>query len=305
MPDSLSDAIKNGNLQPASAFNPNGVTSAQLEKLGENLSGVWDVNKNKRGPDTGFQASMGDSFSFGDFRLGYITAAGWKQEFRKQNEINREFSATRAGLDEIQDFGVQRSLREVAVTGYAATELEYKNTHRLFAKTMFLRQSFDEARITQGTTDAETTDVRRTRLRFFSNQLLMNQFGGEHRFDRLKDFTINWLYTDATANRDEPKTRDYRYDLDARNNNYIFSQRVDSNLISYSDSVDKDRSWRVDGKLPLQLTPSHKLTLSSGFITQTKSRDASSQRFSYFRFGPDASNSGVYSQPSVESILQP
>ncbi|MEI2767561.1 MAG: carboxypeptidase regulatory-like domain-containing protein [Nitrosomonas sp.] len=236
MPDSLSDAIKNGNLQPASAFNPNGVTSAQLEKLGENLSGVWDVNKNKRGPDTGFQASMGDSFSFGDFRLGYITAAGWKQEFRKQNEINREFSATRAGLDEIQDFGVQRSLREVAVTGYAATELEYKNTHRLFAKTMFLRQSFDEARITQGTTDAETTDVRRTRLRFFSNQLLMNQFGGEHRFDRLKDFTINWLYTDATANRDEPKTRDYRYDLDARNNNYIFSQRVDSNLISYSDS---------------------------------------------------------------------
>lgn len=305
LPDSLSDAIKNGNLQPASAFNPNGVTPGQLEKLGENLSGVWDVNKNKRGPDSGFQASMGDSFSFGDFRLGYIAAAGWKQEFRKQNEINREFSATRAGLDEIQDWGVQRSLREVAVTGYAATELEYKNTHRLFAKTMFLRQSFDEARITQGTTDAETTDVRRTRLRFFSNQLLMNQFGGEHRFDRLKDFTINWLYTDATANRDEPKTRDYRYDLDARNNNYIFSQRVDSNLTSYSDLIDKDRSWRVDGKLPLQLMPGHKLTLSSGFITQTKSRDASSQRFSYFRFGPDASNSGVYSRPSVESILQP
>ena len=305
MPDALGNVIKEGNLQPASAFNPNGVTPGQLERIGENLSGVWDVNRNKRGPDTGFQASMGDSFSFGDFRLGYIAAAGWKQEFRKQNEINREFSATRAGLDEIQDWGVQRSLREVAITGYAATELEYKDTHRLFAKTMFLRQSIDEARISQGTTDAETTDVRRTRLRFFSNQLLMNQFGGEHRFDRLKDFSINWLYTDATANRDEPKTRDYRYDFDERNSNYIFSQRVDSNLISYSDLIDKDRSWRVDGKLPLQLMPSHKLTLSSGFITQTKSRDASSQRFSYFRFGPDASNSGIYSRPSVESILQP
>ncbi|WP_297324849.1 carboxypeptidase regulatory-like domain-containing protein [Nitrosomonas sp.] len=303
MPDSLADATKNGNLQPASAFNPNGVTPGQLEKLGENLSGTWDVNRNKRGPDTGFQTSMGDSFTFGDFRVGYIAAAGWKQEFRKQNELNREFASSR--LIETQNLDVQRSLREVAVTGYAATELEYKDTHRLFAKTMFLRQSVDEARISQGFVDSETTDVRRTRLRFFSNQLLMNQFGGEHRFDWLKDFSINWLYTDATANRDEPKTRDYRYDTSPTTGNYIFSQRADSNVTTFADLVDKDQSWRVDGKLPLQLTPHHKLTLSSGLITQSKSRDASARRFSYFRFGPDASNTAITSQSSLENILQP
>ncbi len=303
LPDSLANATQNGNLQPASVFNPNGVTPEQLEGLGEDLSGVWDVNRNKQGPDTGFQASMGDSFSFGDFRLGYIAAAGWKQEFRRQNEINREFASAR--LIETQDLDVQRSLREVAVTGYAATELEYKDTHRLFAKTMFLRQSIDEARISQGFVDAETTEVRRTRLRFFSNQLLTNQFGGEHRFDWLRDFSINWLYTDATANRDEPKTRDYRYDASPATGNYIFSQRADSNVTTYADLIDKDQSWRVDGKLPLQLAPNHKLTLSSGFITQTKSRDASAQRFSYFRFGPDASNTAITSQSSVESILLP
>ena len=305
LPDALSDATKNGNLQPASVFNPNGVTPAQLEKLGEGLSGVWDVNKKKRGPDTGFQASMGDSFSFGDFRLGYIAAAGWKREFRNQNEVNREFSATTSGIKQIQDLDVQRSLSEVQMTGYAATELEYKDKHRLFAKTMFLRQSFDEARISQGFADAETTDIRRTRMRFFSNQLLMNQFGGEHRFDWLKDFSINWLYTDATANRDEPKTRDYRYDVSPQTGAYNLSQRADSNLLTYSDLIDKDQSWRVDGKLPMQLTPSHKLTFSSGFITQSKTRDANAQRFSYFRFGPDASRQDVLGQQSLEGILQP
>ncbi|MEK6686702.1 MAG: carboxypeptidase regulatory-like domain-containing protein, partial [Pseudomonadota bacterium] len=94
LPDSIADATKNGGtIQPASVFNPNGSTPAQIEKLGEDLSGVWDVNRRKRGPDTGLQASMGDSFSLGDFRLGYIAAAGWKQEFRKQNEVNREFVA--------------------------------------------------------------------------------------------------------------------------------------------------------------------------------------------------------------------
>jgi len=302
MPDSLADATKNGNLQPASVFNPNGLTPAQTEKLGEDLSGVWDVNKRKRGPDTGFQTSMGDSFTFGDFRLGYIAAAGWKQEFRKQNEVSREFVS--ADLKRVQDFDVQRSLREVQVTGYVGTELQYKDNHRVFVKTMFLRQSIDEARITQGFIDTETSDIRRTRLKFFSNQLLMNQVGGEHRLDRLKDLSINWLYTNATANRDEPNTRDYRYDFN-RQGNEFFSQRADSNQVMFADLVDKDQSWRVDGKLPMQLATHHKMILSSGFITQSKTRDSNIQRFNYFRFGPDASNVAVIGQPSLENILRP
>jgi len=303
MPNSLAEATKDGNLQPASVFNPNGVTPAQVEKFGEDLSGVWDVNQKTRGPDTGFQTSMGDSFALGDFRLGYIAAAGWKQEFRKQNELVREFVS--ADLRKVQDFDMQRSLQEVHVTGYAGTELQYKDTHKIFAKTMFLRQSIDEARISQGFTDTETSDIRRTRLKFFSNQLLMNQVGGEHRFDRLKDFSINWLYTNATANRDEPNTRDYRFDSNRLTGNYFFSQRADSNQVMYADLTDKDQSWRVDGKLPWQLSGNHKITLNSGFITQTKTRDSNIQRFNYFRFGPDASRESIIGQSSLESILQP
>lgn len=309
LPGSIADATQNGEkIQPVTPLNPHGVPPAQLEKLGEDLSGVWDVDKKKRGPDAGIQGSMGDSFSLGDFILGYIAAAGWKQELRKQNEVNREFAAadtSDGSLRKVQDFDMQRSLREVQLTGYAATELQYKDTHRVFAKTMFLRQAFDEARVTQGFTDAETSPIRRTRLKFFSNQLLMNQVGGEHQFDWLKDLSISWLYTNATANRDEPKTRDYRYDSNIDTGAYFFSQRADSNQTMYSDLVDKDQSWRVDGKLPFQLLTNHKVTLSSGFIAQKKNRDSNIQRFSYFRFGPDASNPDVYGQPSLESILRP
>ena len=190
LPDSIANATENGNLRLQSPFNPNGVTSAQLEKFGEDLSDVWDVNEKKRGPDTGIQASIGDRFTLGDFTLGYIAASGWKQEFRRQNEVNREFAISNGTLIKKMDFEMQRSLREVHLTGYGGTELMYKDTHKIFAKTMFLRQSFDEARISQGFTDAETFDLRRTRLKFFSNQLLMHQAGGEHRFEKLKDFSI-------------------------------------------------------------------------------------------------------------------
>ncbi len=305
LPDSIVDATKDGNLRPQSPFNPNGVTPVQLEKFGEDLSGVWDVNKKTRGPDAGVQASMGDSFTLGDFRLGYIGAAGWKQEFRNQNEINREFAVSNGKLVKKMDFEMQRSLREVHLTGYGGAELQYKDTHKIFARSMFLRQSFDEARISQGFTDAETFDLRRTRLKFFSNQLVMYQTGGEHRFEKLKDFSINWLFTDATAERVEPKTRDYRYDDISRNGNFSFSRQVDSNQVMYSGLVDRDQNWRVDGKLPLQLLRDHKVTMHGGFITQHKTRDSNIHRFNYFPAGANAVNNSVLSQSSLENILQP
>lgn len=308
LPDSIANAAQNGEtIKPASIFNPSGFTPEQIEKFGEDLSGVWDVNNKKRGPDAGIQASMGDSFTLGDFRLGYIAAAGWKREFRKQNEVNRAFVAADTGdgsLRKIQDFNMQRSWSEVQLTGYAATELHYKDSHRFFAKSMFLRQAFDEARITQGFTDAETNDIRRTRLKFFANQLLMTQVGGDHQFDWLKDLSISWLYTNATANRDEPKTRDYRFDADNQGN-FFFAQRADSNQVMFADLVDKDQSWRVDGKLPVQPSYNHKITLGSGFIAQSKTRDSSILRFNYFPVGPNGFNPAVFAQPSLESILRP
>ena len=306
LPDSIDNATTDGKpIQQATPFNPKGFTPAQIEKFGEDMSGVWDINKKKRGPDTGMQASVGDRYTFGDFTWGYIGAVGWKQEFRNQNEINREFAITNGELVKRTDFDVQRTLREVHVTGYGGTELQYRDTHKLFVKSMFLRQSFDEARTDQGFTDAETYDIRRSKLRFFSNQLLMHQVGGEHRLDWLKDFTLNWLFTDATANRTEPKTRDYRFDDTGGGGNFSFSRLIDSNRTMYSNLIDRDQSWRVDGKLPLELSRDHKVTLSSGMITQHKTRDSDIRSFNFYPVGADAKNNAILAQSSLESILRP
>ncbi|MGZ0020344.1 TonB-dependent receptor domain-containing protein [Nitrosomonas sp. wSCUT-2] len=304
LPDSIADATADGRpLQQQTPFNPRGFTPAQIERFGEDLSGVWNINKRTRGPDTGMQASMGDRFTFGDFTVGYIGALGWKQEFRNQNEINREFAITDGELVKKTDFDVKRSLREVHVTAYGGTELQFRDTHRLFARTMFLRQMFDEARIDQGFTDAETFDIRRSKLKFFSNELLMTQVGGEHRADWLKDFTLNWLFTDATANRVEPKTRDYRFDDTGGGGRFSFSRQIDSNRTMYSNLVDRDQSWRVDGKLPLEPNYNHKIALIGGMITQQKTRDSEIRSFNFFPAGPDGRNNAILGQSSLESIL--
>ncbi|HBV20533.1 MAG TPA: TonB-dependent receptor, partial [Nitrosomonas sp.] len=307
LPGSIAAATANGGtIQPQTLFNPDGFTAAEIESFGEDISGVWDVTEKKQGPDAGFQAALGDVFNMGNFRAGYIAAGGWNQQFRNQNEINREFTPTTANdsLRLIQDFDTKRTLRTMELNGYLAADLEYKDNHRIFTRTMFLRQAVDEARISQGFTDAEVTDVRRTKLRFFSNQLFMQQVGGDHRLDWAKDLSINWLYTNATANREEPNTRDYRFD-ELTDGSFALSRRADSNQISFGDLTDKDESWRVDTKLPLEFLQDYKVTLSGGFILQDKTRKSGIQRFAFFPVGPSGSDPAVLQQSSLESILQP
>ncbi|MCO6427350.1 TonB-dependent receptor [Nitrosomonas communis] len=310
LPGSIENATAGGaRIEPKTIFNPNGLTPAELETIGEDLSDVWDIKRKDNPPDGRMQASMGDVFNFGDFRAGYIAAAGWRQEYRNLKEINRAFIATGREdnvLTKTQEFDVRRTLQEVQLNGYFAADLEYKDKHRLFSKTMYLRQSVDEGRISQGFSDAELTDIRRTRLRFFSNQLLMQQFGGAHMFDWAKDLKVDWLYTNATADREDPKTRDYRYDEIAPNTGeFAFSRRADSNQTLFGDLKDKDESWRVDVKLPLEPSPNYKFSAESGFITQNRTRNSGIQRFTYIPAGADARNPAILAQPSLEDILQP
>ena len=91
------------------------------------------------------------------------------------------------------------------------------------------------------------------RLSFFQSTA-HDTSGGEHQFDWLKDLSINWLYTNATANR--TTKRDYRFDADPQGN--FFFAGADNNQTMYADLVDKDQSWRVDGKLPVQPSIHHK-----------------------------------------------
>mgnify|MGYP000462164651 CR=1 FL=1 len=295
-------------LQPQTPFNPSGSTPQELQDFGQDLSGVWDVKPKTIGPDGRIEAAIGDSFDVGDFRLGYTSAVRWSQEWNNQDEVRREFSSSgrdgKGALAMTQDFDLQRTLREAQLNGYLALETQYKDNHRFFTNTMFLRQAIDEARVQQGFTDAEVNDVRRTQLKFITNQLFMQQVGGDHLFEDLNNLKIDWVYTNSTANRTEPNTRDYRYD-ENDDGSYSFSRRADSNQISFGELEDKDASWRMDVKLPIEFDNGFGVSLNSGFIHQEKNRESAIQRFTFIPVGPDGRDSEVLAQSSLEDILNP
>ncbi|PKM10033.1 MAG: TonB-dependent receptor [Gammaproteobacteria bacterium HGW-Gammaproteobacteria-3] len=306
LPSSIAAASENGAISQRTPFNPNGLTPSEIEMLGEDLSDVWDVRQRKNAPDASLQTSIGDVFDRGGFRLGYTAAGGWKQEFRNQNEIIREVAAAGSGgaVRVTEDFDVQRSWREVQLNGYGAAEIEYKDQHRLFAKTIFLRQTKDEARISEGAIDQEITRLRRTKLWNFSNQLFMHQFGGGHQLEWANNLKIDWLFTNATAKRDEPKTRDFRFDEDSLGA-FFFSRRADNNQTSFGELTDDDKSWRVDVELPVAVADDFHFSLIGGFIDQQKQRESNIQRFIFFPAGPRGRDQDILSQPSLETILSP
>ncbi|MDF1584610.1 MAG: TonB-dependent receptor [Methyloprofundus sp.] len=306
MPDSLAQATAGGTqLTAQTRFNPNGFSQEQIEKFGEDLSQTWDVTPKNIGPDGRVEASIGDLFTFGDFGFGYMAAARWNEEWNNQNEIRREF-ATANGSDLVltKDFNVDRTLHVVDLNGYLTLEARYQDNHKIYTKLMAIRQTTDEARIEGGFTDAETYDIKRSLLKWEENQLLNHQVGGEHLFPVLNDLEFKWSYTNATASREAPNERHYRYDSDG-DGIYSFSRRADSNQTIFATLEDLSENWRFDIKLPVNIHQDVELALLTGFMNQTRTRDSKIRRYNFSPFGPNAQNAEILAQPSLENILSP
>ena len=308
LPDSIADATSDGStLKPQTPFNPDGFTPEELETFGQDLSNVWDVEPETINPDGRFEASIGDLFNVGDFSLGYVAATRWSQKWLSITEQRSEYAASgsdgNGDLLLTEESTFQETVRETQINAYLQLEATYKENHRLFATTMWLRQAFDEASIENGVSEGET-GTRRTQLRWTTNQLFMQQVGGDHMLPELHNLKFDWIYSNSTAEREEPKTRDYRFD-ENDDGSYSFSRRADSNQTSYGELTDKDESGRFDIKLPFEFDNNFGISLNSGFIHQHKTRDSSIRRYTYTPVGPDARDPDVLAQPSLEDILNP
>lgn len=309
LPESIANATSDGStLKPQTPFNPEGFTQLELQTFGQDLSNTWDVDQKRIGPNGRIEGAIGDMFHAGAFSLGYASAIRWSQGWDSQDEIRREYSASGSdGTGDLiltEDQTVTRTVRENQLNVFLALEAKYNENNRVFTNTMWLRQAFDNANIEQGFTDAEINDVRRTQLQWVSNELFMQQIGGDHFFPELNNLKFDWIHSNSTAKREEPKTRDYRYD-ENDDGSYSFSRRADSNQTSYGELEDKDDSWRVDIKLPFEFDNNFGISLNSGFIKQQKKRESAIRRYTYVPVGPDARDPEVLAQSSLEDILNP
>ncbi len=283
LPGSLAAAIAGGVfLKPRSFTNPGGFTPQEIEVFGEDLAAksTYDVKNKTLPPDVGLAGSFGNSFEFGHGnRWGFVTAFRYDNSWQNLHELRRKFSAVSSGsgLQLADDLDVDRTLNLIDTSAFANLGVEFAKGQKVGFNAMLLRQTEDETKISEGTEDNQV--LRRFQFRWIENELLSYQAVGSHALP-LDGWTLDWQYTDATATRDEPNTREFRRDDDNEDGVFDVSTRPDSNQQSWSDLKDKLTDWSVESKLPLQFGR-HMLTVSGGLGKLKRDRDASIRSFNF------------------------
>lgn len=281
VPASLAEAIAGGQfLRPRSFTNPDGFTPEEIEVFGEDLAAKssYDLLEQTLPPDLGLSGSFGNSFGFGDDnRWGFLTAFKYDNKWLHLNEIRREFSATDDGLQLADEVDVIRTANDIDTSLFANLGVEFADDHKVGFNAMLLRQTEDEAKVSEGVEDSQ--QLRRYEFQWVENELLSYQAVGSHTFP-FEDWTLDWQYTDATATREEPNTRRYRRDDDDGDGVYTVSTRSDSNDQSWSDLEDGLRHWSLDSTLPLEFGE-HSVALRGGLSDLERDREASIRTFSF------------------------
>ncbi|WP_376691111.1 TonB-dependent receptor [Wenzhouxiangella sp. EGI_FJ10409] len=282
LPSVLAEALDDGgSLAAAGPFNPDGLPPEELERLGESFPVIYEADREEVRPDLGVSVEGGKLFEFNDdWTAGITTAVMWSDSYQSRTEERRSFIPLGDGsLRSNDDYEIERSTRDIELSGFLTAGLEYADNHRIDLTSMLLRQTQDETSIQEGFNLDEDGIVRFTELEWEERDLLSHQLRGEHTFGFLGDTLLEWDYADSRARRDVPDQRRYRYDPD-NESDFIFSRRSDNLVRRFSKLKDEATDYGIDLNVPFGfdwLTGN----VSFGARRLDKSRDSSIRRFQF------------------------
>jgi outer membrane receptor protein involved in Fe transport len=283
MPEILSEATADGQfLRPRSLSNPDGLTTDEIEEIGEALAGATDYSTFREDvrPDAGLSGALGNSFAVTDWlQVGALGAFRYSNSWDYREEEQFDFRASDAGLQLSNFFDVERTVNNIDFSGFLNLSARLGENHEIGMTRMLLRQTSDETRLQEGVSDSQR--LQRYRLRWIENALDSMQFTGHHEPFGIDGFTLDWQWTDATARRDEPNTKRYRRDDDDEDGNYIFSRRADSNSQTFGDLDDNLQTYGFDLTVPLAGFTVIDGSLLLGYSDLDRAREASIRTFSF------------------------
>jgi hypothetical protein len=309
IPDALWEAIGDGTeLREFNRFTGEGFTKEELEVIGESLPVNYDVYTEDIGPNVGFGMAGGHRLDLhDDFTLGFLAAADYDDKWVTTVQQRTDYVVGGDELVPENDYEYVITGRGIDVSGFFTVGAEIGDHHELQYNWMLLRSTNDRTQRQQGfNKDAEGGDVQFTELEWQERQLLANQVLGEHVFPFLWDLKLDWNYTTATAEQEEPDTRTYRYDPDTltpEEDDLIFSLRNDSNQRRWSELEDNSDSWNIDFVQPFDFGDRMDFDIRAGFSNITRDRDSGVRRFAFKSKGPISGDVDLRRDPNPENII--
>lgn len=283
--------------------NPAGLTPAEIEAVGEQVAGVYDIDPRSIGPNGSLAMSGGNSWRLGQrWQAGFLASLRYARDFDTYEETRRFFTASSEGLNLRDQTEVAGTSTEVDVSGFLVAGLQYGDGQKLRGTSMIVRQTGDDARITRGVVDSQP--LENYKLEWIENELIAHQLAGEHALPwTWEGARFDWLYTRAEANRYAPNTREYRYDL--RDDGRFFSLGTAGNLARWANLDDASESADLKLILPLRFGERVKADVALGHGRLDRDRDSWIRTYAFFPSGGSVTRPEIIGRPSLEDILNP
>lgn len=303
LPASMCGALCDGTqLQPASPVLGGGFSPEEIERFGEDLSGVWDISPEDIDPNGDASLSLGNRWNNDQWSLGYTASGLWSQDWQTRSEIRRVFTATNQGLAPVEDLVRDVTFRDMSTSWFGSAGVAWNDQHAISLTYMLLRKSRDRAQIETGISESPDEEQLRRRLQWQENELWTAQLAGQHVFAALGEMELDWMLATAEATREEPKTRTYLYESD-NTGQLALTTSAESNSVNYSLLEDTTDNWDVNLGKRFDFGSRSSVKLQFGLGGISRDRNSTLRRFSFKDIGPLSRDRELRRMLSLEDVL--
>jgi TonB-dependent receptor len=287
-PSALVDLWNNYQAVDKLSQNDNRAIAAQINR---NV----DPTKTSITPDFGANFTLGDSLDQGKFKIGYLTAMSYDNEWK----VSKQYEGQDFVLGQDKVWSLVRGFDKVDSTEHSVRwsgmfnmGIEYNQNHHIDLKTLILHDTQDQIKDKIGNTNnvllSDGLRVRDSEIKYEERQLISRQISGTHNFPSLWNLGIDWKYSNAKSNRFAPGNVTTRFILADENSDGIFDLTNESALrrattgsrFTFQNLDDKVDNYGVNASLPLTLGKAD-IELKVGADYIEKSRSAQARRIDF------------------------
>lgn len=278
-----------------------GLTPEQLQEVSRSFRrNFWPSGKDGGSPNYSYAATYGRAFSALGRRLGVLASGSLSNGFTNVVRDLNAYRGTATSLYPFYQYRVHESTRHVLGGGIASLSAQLGGGQTIRLRSLYTRQTDDNARITAGPNQDYGTDrVQITSLDFVQRGVFSSVLSGEHRFAGRNDLSVDWNASYSESERDEPNRRESLYESDGSGGLVLSSRNAPLTYV-FGHMNEYDRSAEVNVTQPFRFMEREGGRIRFG--TWTRNRNRTSQ-FRRFLFSPTPSSSALDMHLPPESLL--
>jgi hypothetical protein len=252
-----------------------GLTPAQQNAQAAGFNNHWSIDRGTVGPNLNLGATIGDTLTVADQRLGYFGSVSFAHGYAsRRTHIARVGGSDGSGgmAPSVLQLDDQQGIEQANLGALAGVGWTPASGHKLDLFTLYAHTADINSSEVTGT-DNSTASVERTRLQFLQRELLFTQLVGD---DRLADKVIlEWQANIAHVAQHEPDTRDLQRTLTG-DGRWAISTSAGSTERLFGELTDNT----VGGAAGLRL-PFEAVKLKAGASIQRTARTYQARRFHF------------------------